>query len=141
MSNGCCGGPKSTGPAKTVIISCEGGCIKGEVARVAANILAYRLQQDTTIRICLGGAATKNVASQELAAKAPNVIALEGCPLQCGTTLLKRKLPDLQPMIIDTSTLYSFDRSKCFEICDLPRAQIEEFAQVVADYANGECFR
>jgi uncharacterized metal-binding protein len=141
MSNACCGGQTSGGPPKAMIVACEGACIKGEVARVAANILAFRLQRDSAVRVCLGGAATKNVAVQEALAKAPLVVSVEGCPLQCGTTLLKRKLPELRPTMIDASKLYSFDRSKYFQICDLPREQIEEFAQVVADHADAECFR
>ncbi|WP_094604196.1 hypothetical protein SPSIL_036330 [Sporomusa silvacetica DSM 10669] len=140
MNNACCGSQKSTGPAKAVILSCEGACIKGEVARVAANILAYRLQRDSAFRICLGGAATKNVATQESIIQAPKVVSLEGCPLYCGTTLLKKKLPEIRPTIVDASKLYSFDRNKYFQICDLPRERIEEFAQLVADFANAECF-
>ena len=141
MSNGCCGGQKSTGEPKTVVFSCEGGCIKGEVARVAANILAFRLQKEAAVRICLGGAATRNVATQEIVRQAPKVVALEGCPLHCGTTMLRNKIPELQPEIVETSQLYSFDRSKCFEICDLPREKIEEFAQTVAIHANKVCFQ
>ena len=37
---------------KKAVIACEGACIKGEVARVAANILAYRLKRDLAVRIC-----------------------------------------------------------------------------------------
>jgi len=43
-----------TGLPRKAINACEGGCIKGEVARVAANILAYQLERDTAVRICLG---------------------------------------------------------------------------------------
>jgi len=33
------------GPPRTAILACEGGCLKGEVARVAANIVAYQLER------------------------------------------------------------------------------------------------
>ena len=46
------------GPPRTAILACEGGCLKGEVARVAANMLAYKLERDTSVRICLGDAVT-----------------------------------------------------------------------------------
>lgn len=29
---------------KVAVLACEGACVKGKVARVAANVLAYRLE-------------------------------------------------------------------------------------------------
>lgn len=126
---------------KTAILSCEGACIKGEVARVAANMLAYRLRRDTAVRICLGDAATGNSGMVELITRAPKVISIEGCPLSCGMTILKKRLPELQATIVDASQLYSFDRNKCFEIFDLPKEQIEEYAINVAKHIEHNCFR
>jgi hypothetical protein len=37
---------------------CEGA--KGEVARLAANLIAHRLAPENTVRICLGGVFTKD---------------------------------------------------------------------------------
>jgi len=37
------------------VMSCEGACLRGEVARQAANILCYSLAPEKTVRICLGG--------------------------------------------------------------------------------------
>lgn len=134
------------GPAKKAILACEGGCIKGEIARVAANILAYKLQRDTTVRICLGDAATGNSGFVDLIRSAPEVIAVEGCPLQCGTEIVRKRIPALQTTVINASELYEFDRTKYFEIFDMPRAEVEEHAQKVADHieklivnANGSC--
>lgn len=117
---------------KRAILACEGGCIKGEVARVAANILAYRLERDSSVRICLGDAATGNSGMIKLVKRAPEVIAVEGCPLQCGTEIVKRRYPELQTTIVDASTLYEFDRNLFFEIFDLPYSEIEQFALTVA---------
>ena len=47
-----------SGPPRIAVMACEGGCIKGEVARVAANILTYQLEREASVRICLGDAAT-----------------------------------------------------------------------------------
>ncbi len=82
-------------PPKIAVLACEGGCVKGEVARVAANILAYKLQRDAAVRICLGDAATGNSGMLDLVNRAPKVIAVEGCPLQCGTEIMRYRLPDL----------------------------------------------
>ncbi len=125
---------------KKAIISCEGGCIKGEIARVATNILAYRLQRNEAVRICLGDAATGDSGFVELVKRSPNVIAIEGCSLQCGTEILKKRLPELVTTVINASELYEFDRSKYFEIFDMPRPEIEEYAQKVAEYVQKSFF-
>ena len=83
-------------PPKKAVLACEGGCVKGEVARVAANILAYRMERDKAVRICLGDAATGNSGMLELVTWAPQVIAVEGCPLQYGTEIMRKRLPTLQ---------------------------------------------
>jgi len=127
-------------PAKKAIICCEGGCIKGEIARVATNFLAYKLQKSATVRICLGDAATGNSGFINLVSRAPQVIAIEGCPLQCGTEIIKRRLPDFSPTIVDASQLYSFDRTKYFEILDMPRPEIEGHAIKVATYIEEKFF-
>lgn len=124
---------------KRAVIACEGACIKGEVARTAANMLAYRLHPDAAVRICLGDAATGNSGMTELVKRAPEVLAIEGCPLCCGLTMLKSRLPELEATVIDASKLYSFDRDANFEIFDLPRAQIEEYASRVADHVAKKC--
>lgn len=127
-------------PPKRAVISCEGACIKGEVARTAANILAYRLHRDDAVRICLGDASTGNSGMVELIKRAPEVIAIEGCPLHCGITILRHRLPDLSATIIDASKLYSFDRDKYFEIFDLSREQIDEYATAVASTISNKLF-
>lgn len=124
---------------KKAILACEGGCIKGEVARVAANILAYKLQRKTAVRICLGDAATGNSGFINLITRAPEVIAVEGCPLQCGTEIMKKRIPDLKTTVINASVLYEFDR-KYFEIFDMPRNELEEHAFKVAQYIEEKFF-
>jgi hypothetical protein len=50
-----------------VVMSCEGACLRGEVARQAASILCHRLAPEKTARLCLGGAFTKERARKERA--------------------------------------------------------------------------
>ena len=40
-----------TGSPKAAILSCEGACLKGEVARRAANLLAHTIAPDRAVRI------------------------------------------------------------------------------------------
>lgn len=123
-------------PPKAAILACEGACIKGEVARVAANILAYKLERNIAVRICLGDAVIGDSGFTELVQRAPKTIIIEGCSLHCGNEIMKKRIPDLEPVIIEAIRLYSFDRDKYFEIFDIPREEIEEYAKKVADYVQ-----
>lgn len=129
------------GSSRTAIMACEGACIKGEVARLAANILAYKLERDSSVRICLGDAATGNSGFVDLVKKPSKTIVIEGCFLHCGTEIMKKRIPDFDPIIVEAIRLYSFDRDKYFEIFDLPREQLEQYAQQVADYVQKSKFQ
>jgi uncharacterized metal-binding protein len=127
-------------PPKTAVLACEGACVKGEVARVAANMLAYSLERERSVRICLGDAATAESGMRTLVERAPAVIAVEGCPLHCGTEILKPRLPETTFTIVTASALYSYDRHKYFEIFDMPRAELEAHAAVVAERIRRDHF-
>jgi uncharacterized metal-binding protein len=78
----------------------------------------------------------------ELINRAPRVIAIEGCPLECGTNILRKRLPDLETIVVDASQLFEFNRSKYFEIFDMTRKELEDHAKTVANtvaerYFNG----
>lgn len=61
------------------IMCCEGGCLRGEIARQAANLVCHRMAPDKTVRVCLGGAFTKNTGQRNLVRNAKELVALEGC--------------------------------------------------------------
>ncbi len=132
-------GKLSTGP-KVAVVACEGACAKGEVARMAANVLAYRLERDRTARICLGDALTGDSGMAELLEKAPRVVAIEGCPLRCATELLHRQFADLNIEEVLAPRAYSFDRPGYFEILDVPREELERHATAVVEHARATRF-
>jgi hypothetical protein len=37
------------------VLSCEGACLRGEIARQVANQICFKLKPENTARICLGG--------------------------------------------------------------------------------------
>lgn len=129
------------GSPKAAIMACEGACIKGEIARVAANILAYQLERDASVRICLGDAVTGDSGFVDLVKKAPETIVIEGCFLHCGTQIMKTRIPDFNPTIVEAIRLYSFDRDKYFEIFDMPRAEIKQYAQRIASHIQQTKFQ
>lgn len=113
------------------VMCCEGACLRGEIARQAANILSYSLAPEKTVRICLGGAFTKDTGQRNLVRKATSLIALEGCFVNCSSRMMKGVIEDLEPEIIIADKLYDFDRN-LFGIEEMPPEEILVHAQTVA---------
>lgn len=118
------------------VLSCEGACLRGEVARQAANILCHSIAPERTVRICLGGAFTKDTGQRALVRNATRVVALEGCFINCSSRMMRGVLPDLEPEVVIADQLYEFDRS-LFGIDEMPRAEIEAHARTVAEKVAG----
>ena len=114
-----------------VVMSCEGACLRGEVARRAANILSFELAPEKAARLCLGGAFTKDCGQRALARNAGRVIAIEGCYLECATRMMKGVIPELEPEVVVADGLYEFDRN-LFGIEEMPEAELSEHAREVA---------
>jgi uncharacterized metal-binding protein len=110
---------------------CEGACLRGEVARQAANILCHTLAPEKTVRICLGGAFTKDTGQRDLVRKATRVLAVEGCYVNCASRMMHGVLEDLAPEVVLADRLYDFDR-KLFGIEEMPPEQIQAHARTVA---------
>lgn len=130
----------STKPAKIAVMACEGACSRGEVARRAANLVAHRLARDKTVRICLGGAFTKDTGQRNLVRRAERVIAIEGCFINCSSRMMAGVLPDLAPEIVRADLIYNLDLP--FGIDEVPDEMFTVYAHkvaehVVEDYLNG----
>ncbi len=113
------------------IMCCEGACLRGEVARQAANILCHSLAPDKTVRICLGGAFTKNTGQRNLVRNAGRLIAVEGCLIECASRMMKGVIGGLAPEVIIADRLYDFDRDM-FSVEEMPPEQILAHARTVA---------
>lgn len=113
------------------IICCEGACLRGEIARQAANMICHELAPEKTVRICLGGAFTKDTGQRNLVRNAPRVVAVEGCLIECAARMMKGVLPDIQPHVVIADTLYKFDRS-LFGVNEMPNDEIAIHARTVA---------
>lgn len=114
-----------------VVMCCEGGCLRGEVARRAANVLCFELAREKTARLCLGGAFTKDSGQRALARNASRIVAIEGCFLECATRMMKGVVPGLQPEVVIADRLYEFDR-KLFGIDEMAEPQLNAHAREVA---------
>ncbi len=113
------------------VICCEGACLRGEVARQAANIICHSLAPEKTVRICLGGAFTKDTGQRSLVRNAKKVIAIEGCFIKCASRMMKGVIGELSPEVIIVDKLYDFDRN-LFGIDEVPEEEIKVHAKEAA---------
>lgn len=130
----------STNPPKIAVMACEGACARGEVARRAANLVAHRLARDETVRICLGGAFTKDTGQRNLVRRAQKVIAIEGCFINCSSRMMEGVIPELKPEIVRADLIYNLDLP--FGIDEVPDEMFTLYAyhvaeQVVRNYLKG----
>jgi uncharacterized metal-binding protein len=121
------------------VLSCEGACIRGEIARLAANQLA---KKPGFARACHGE--LFSVPDSEMARwvrQAEQVLVLDGCHLKCHARIIEN--------IAGKSRVRSFNllarhRKYCevFDIDDVPEcerlATAKDCAAWVADQLNGK---
>lgn len=115
-----------------VVMACEGSCLRGELARLAANYLCDELVPERTARICLGGAFTKDTGQRGLVRNAPRVVAIEGCPIKCATRMMQGVLPELKTEIHQIPSLVRFD-SKLFAAKEMPEAERKRCGREAAE--------
>ena len=126
----------STNLPGIAVMACEGACAKGEVARLAANLVAHRLAPESTVRICLGGAFTKDTGQRNLVRRANKTIAIEGCFISCSSRMMKGVIPDLCAEIVQADTLY--EASLPFGIDEVSEEELKECARTVAEAVVAE---
>ncbi len=132
---------------KAALVSCEGACLKGEIARRAANLIAHELAPDRTARICHGGAFLLNQGGmRKIVVIADQAIVIEGCPMACGSRIAKAAFPDRDFQVVVANSLYEGDdtlfgtneatdtyiREKSLKVAD------QVMAKYLADNASSE---
>ncbi|MFA7535484.1 MAG: putative zinc-binding protein [Desulfuromonadales bacterium] len=128
-----CDGYAGRQKSKSVaVLCCEGACLRGEVARQAANLLCHSLIPEKTVRICLGGAFTKESGQRSLVRNAKRLIALEGCCVNCSSRMMGGVIEGLTPELVIADRLYDFDRTR-FGIDEMPPDEIRTHARTVAE--------
>jgi len=131
-----------TTPTKIAVMSCEGGCSRGEVSRRAANLIAHKMAKETTVRICLGGAFTKDTGQRNLVRTSRKIIAIEGCFVNCSSRMMKGVLTEITPIVINADSLH--DVKLPFGIDEVSDDDFNSLAQKVAEeivkkYVHGDC--
>jgi uncharacterized metal-binding protein len=115
----------------TPVFSCEGPCIRGEIARLAANLIAREVP--ALSRAC--HAETFTVPHSSMAAwvkGAEKSIMIDGCFLKCHGRVLKKLIGEEKVIHIDALPLYR-KYTDVFLMDDVPEEKRKAVARQVAD--------
>jgi len=126
-------GDKMIAEGKIPVISCEGGCFRGEIARVAAHIVA---KQEPYSRGCHGEMFTApRSAMAEWARKADKVVVIDGCFMHCHGRVMKNIIGRDKMIQFDALPMYNKDNkySEKMLVDEVPEAERKDLARQVAD--------
>ena len=113
------------------VLSCEGPCIRGEIARLAGNLIAQDVP--SLARAC--HAETFFVPHSAMASwvrGANRVVMIDGCFLKCHGRVLKKLIPENRVVHIDALPLYK-KYTDVFLMDDVPEEERKAVARQVAD--------
>ena len=113
------------------VISCEGACIRGEIARLAAN---YVSKNQNYKRGCHGE--LFSVPESKIAQwikEASKVICIDGCFLKCHSRILENIIDPDKLLVFDALSHYN-KFSDIFDIDDVPENERINIAKSVANW-------
>jgi len=115
---------------KIPVISCEGACIRGEIARMAAHLVA---KEDPYRRGCHGEMFTvPTSAMARWMEDAEKVVVIDGCFLHCHGRILKNLIAEGKIAQFDALAVYN-KYTDIFDIDDVPEEERKRVARQVAD--------
>lgn len=116
---------------KIPVFSCEGPCIRGEIARLAANLVAHEVP--SYARAC--HAETFFVPHSSMTRwvkEAEKTIVIDGCFLKCHGRVLKKLIDEKKIVHIDALPLYK-KYNDIFLMDDVAEEERKAVAREVAD--------
>jgi uncharacterized metal-binding protein len=124
-------GNRNMAQGKIPVLSCEGGCIRGEIARQAANLIA---KEKGFARGCHGELfAVPHSAVAEWFRTAEKVILIDGCFLRCHGRIMQNL--EFDGELIQFDALSHYQKYKdFFDIDDVPEKERNIVARQVADW-------
>ena len=115
---------------KIPVFSCEGGCIKGEIARQAANLVA---KEDGYARACHGE--LFSVPHADLAKwvrESEKVAIIDGCSLFCHGRIAENIIEKDKLIIINALAIHG-KYADLMDVDDVPETERKQTAREVAD--------
>jgi len=126
-------GNKMIAEGKIPVISCEGGCFRGEIARVASHMVA---KEEPYSRGCHGEMFTApRSAMAEWAKKANKVVVIDGCFMHCHGRIMKNIVGHENMIQFDALPMYNKDNkySETMLVDEIPEAERKDLARQVAE--------
>ena len=103
-------GKKMIAEKKIPVISCEGGCFRREIARVAAHMVA---KEEPYSRGCHGEMFTApRSAMAEWAKKGNKVVVIDGCFMRCHGRIMKNIVGDENMIQFDALSMYNSRKTR-----------------------------
>ena len=123
-------GNQNRAEGRIPVISCEGACIRGEIARLAANLVA---KEAPYRRGCHGEMFTVPASAiAEWMREARKVVVIDGCFLHCHGRILKNLIAGEKIAEFDALAVYQ-KYTDLFDIDDVPEEERKLVARQVAD--------
>ena len=120
---------------KVPVFSCEGPCIRGEIARQAANLVAKEVS--SLARACHAETFfVPHSSMKRWIAEADKTVVIDGCFLKCHGRVLKNLIAEEKVVHIDALPLYK-KYTDVFLADDVPEDERKEVARQVADKVIG----
>jgi uncharacterized metal-binding protein len=115
---------------KIPVISCEGACIRGEIARLAAHLVA---KEEPYRRSCHGEMFTApNSAIARWMREAEQVVVIDGCFMHCHGRILKNLIKEEKVVQFDALSVYK-KYTDIMDIDAVPEEERKGLARQVAD--------
>jgi uncharacterized metal-binding protein len=115
---------------KIPVLACEGPCVRGDIARRAANFVG---KAAPFARACYAEAAlVPHSAMARWVKEADQVVMIDGCFLQCIGRVVNNLVDEEKIVHIDALSLYH-KYTDVFDMEDVPEAERIETARQVAD--------
>ena len=124
-------GERNIAENKIPVLSCEGACIRGEIARLAANMVA---KEEPFARVCHGELlSVPDSAMARWVDLSKKVVLIDGCFIRCHGRILED--------LVGKEKLVQFDalshhKKYCdkFDVDSVPESERKQVARDVADW-------
>ncbi len=123
-------GNRNAADGKIPVFSCEGACIRGEIARLAANMVS---KETPYARGCHGELLTvPDSAIARWIKTSEKVVLIDGCFLRCHGRIIEDLIGKEKLAQFDALSVYK-KYTDVFDVDDVPEEERKQAARLVAD--------